>query len=386
MRQQSIPYSRQWVSKDDISKVVKVLKSDYLTQGHEIQLFEESVAKYCNVKYGVAFSSGTAALHGACFAAGISNGDEVITSPLTFAASANCVLYCGGTPVFVDVQNKLPLIDPKEIEKKITKNARAIIPVDYSGLPADYDQINKIAKKNKLIVIADSAHSLGATYKERRVGTLADMTVLSFHPVKTITSGEGGMVVTDNKSFYQRLLMFRTHGIIKNKQMLINKSEGPWFYEMHELGFNYRLTDIHAALGNSQLKRIDFFIRKRRQIAEKYYEAFTKYKNILLFPRTLDMNSAWHLFPIVINTKNYKKDRLKLFNKFHKAGLKVQVHYIPTHLHPYYRKRFGYKRGDFLHSERFYDGEISLPIYPKMTKAEIQKVIRVTESLLKNLK
>ena len=380
-----LPYSRQWIDGRDVAHVIKVLRSDFLTQGEAVIKLEKSVSDYCEVKYSVAFSSGTAALHGACFAAGIGTGDEVITTPLTFAASANCILYMGATPVFADVQKNLPLIDPDEIRQKITKKTRAIIPVDYSGIPVDYDGINKIAKKNKLIVIADSAHSLGATYKGKKIGNLADMTVFSFHPVKTITTGEGGMVVTNNKNFYKRLCLFRTHGITKNPKYLIDKTQGPWFYEMQELGFNYRLTDIQAALGISQMKRINFFIKRRREISQKYMSAFKNYRSIKILQNDSIVKSAWHLFPIIINTKNYRQDRLRLFSDFHQAGLKVQVHYIPIHLHPFYRKRFGYKRGDFPYAERFYDGEISLPIYPKMSNKDIERVIEVTSDLIKDL-
>lgn len=377
----AIPYNRQWISKEDINAVIDVLSSRFLTQGPTVDQFERSLASYCGINYAVAFSSATAALHGACFAAGLKHGDEVITTPLTFAASANCVLYVGATPVFVDIRKDLPLIDPNEIKKKISKRTKAIIPVDYSGLPADYNTINEIARANDLIVIADSAHSLGATYRGKNVGSLADMTVFSFHPVKTITTGEGGMVVTNYKKYYEKLLLFRTHGITKNKSSLKDKSQGDWYYEMQALGYNYRLTDIQAALGISQLKKIEIFIKKRQKISDYYFRYLKQMESIRLFPILKDRTSAWHLFPVNLATKNYRKDRKELYEKFHEAGIHVQVHYIPVHLQPYYKNRFGFHRGDFPRAERYYDGELSLPIFPKMTEIDINKVIKVVRDL-----
>ena len=375
-----IPYSRQTIDAGDIKAVIKVLRSDYLTQGPTISAFEKKVATYCNVKHAVAFSSGTAALHGACFAAKIGVGDEVITTPITFAASANCILYVGGTPVFADIKKEYPLIDPQEIKKRITKNTRAIIPVDYSGMPADYDEINALARKHNLIVIADAAHSLGATYKGKKVGALADMTVLSFHPVKSITTGEGGMVVTNHKNFYERLLLLRNQGITRDKKKLVNKTQGDWFYEMQELGFNYRLTDIQAALGLSQLEKIDKLIAARRNIIHKYDEAFKYLSKIKALDVPNNRTSAWHLYPIQIKAQD--KNRKHIFNKFHQIKIKVQVHYIPIHLHPYYQKEFGYKTGDYPNSEKFYREELSLPVFPKITKYEMQSVISATKKFL----
>lgn len=376
-RRNLIPYGRQSISEEDIRSVVRILRSDFLTQGPIIVEFEKSVTEYCRAKYAVAFSSGTAALHGACFAAGISKGDEVITSPMTFAASANCVLYSGGTPIFADIKKDIPLIDTLEILKKITNKTKAIIPVDYSGIPADYNEINSIAHKHKLIVIADAAHSLGATYKNRKVGTLADMTVFSFHPVKLITTGEGGMVVTDSQKFYDRLLLFRNHGISKNPKLLQKKDVGSWYYEMQELGFNYRLTDIHAALGLSQMKKIERFMVKRQKIASFYLDKFKNVPCITLPKVPKDRTSAWHLFPIRANFSKLKKTKKEMFSFFADKGIKLQVHYIPVHLHPYYKKLFGYKKGDFVNAERFYEEEVSLPLYPGLTGRDVAHVIKI---------
>lgn len=370
-----IPYSRQTIDQTDINAVIKVLKSDFLTQGATIETFENKLVQFCEARYVVVFSSGTAALHAACFAARIRPGDEAITTPMTFAASANCILYCGGVPAFADIKRDLPIIDPLEIKKKINQNTKVIIPVDYSGMPADYDEINRIARKYKLTVISDASHSLGATYKNKKVGTLTDMTVFSFHPVKAITTGEGGAVVTDNKKFYDRLLLFRTHGITKNPTLFINKNIGPWYYEMQELGYNYRLTDFQAVLGISQLKKIDCFIKKRQKIAGDYLKIFQDNKDINTIIIPDDRTSAWHLFPIRLSDQ-LTKHKKELIEKLHEKGIMVQVHYIPIHLHPYYRKKFGYKEGDFPNAEKFYHQEISLPIFPGITNTDIQSVVK----------
>ncbi len=376
-----IPYGKQQIFSDDVEAVVRVLNSDYLTQGPCIEKFEYAIAQYCQVKYAVAFSSGTAALHGACFAAGVGNGDEVITSPLTFAASANCVLYCGGKPVFADIKSDIPLIDPKQIFLKITDRTKAVIPVDYSGMPADYHEINILVRKHKLIVIADAAHSFGATYKDKKVGSLADMTVFSFHPVKLITTGEGGMVVTNNQKFYERLLLFRNHGITKDPRLLKRKSEGPWYYEMQELGFNYRLTDIQAALGLMQLKKINRFLVRRTEIASVYTNFLKNEINIRSLSVSNDRTSAWHLYPIQLQGKlrNLRKD---IVNLLHKRGVMVQIHYIPVHLHPFYHEQFGFKKGDFPNAEAFYEGEISLPIFPKLKTREQFWVLKTLKNVL----
>lgn len=268
VRDTYLPYAQQWVDEEDVGEVVKVLKSDFLTTGPKIEEFEKRFADYVGAKYAVSISNGTAALHAACFAVGINEGDEVITSPITFAASANCVLYQGGKPVFADINPKSYNIDVEDIERKITKKTKAIIPVDFTGQAVDIDGINEIAKKYGLVVIEDAAHSLGAEYKGKKIGSLVDMTTFSFHPVKHITTGEGGMITTNDEKLYNKLKLFRTHGITRDKEILHNKEEGPWFYEQLELGYNYRMTDIQAALGISQLNKINGFLKRRREIAK----------------------------------------------------------------------------------------------------------------------
>ena len=371
MNKRSIPYSTQCIDADDIRSVVRALKSDFLTQGPEVAEFEKKVAKYCGAKYAVAFNSGTSALHGACSAAGIGPGDEAITSPITFVASANCIIYCGGTPVFADIENDgAALISIDQIKMNITSKTKAIIPVDYAGHPCDMDEINKIAKKHGLIVIADAAHSLGALYKGRKVGTLADMTALSFHAVKHITTGEGGMVLTDNKAYYDKLVKFRTHGITRDA-----KGPGAWYYEMQDLGFNYRLTDFQCALGISQLKKLDRFVKIRRRIVDKYNKAFSNIKEFGLPVEKRYTRSSYHLYPIRLGKRSISKRR-QIFEDLRKLGIGVNVHYIPVPLQPYYRNRFGYKKGDFPEAEIFYESEISLPLHQKMTKSEINHVIK----------
>lgn len=260
-----IPYGRQTIEEDDIQAVVDVLRSDYLTTGPKIAEFEKMVADYVGAKYAVAISNGTSALHAACYAAGIKSGDEVITTPLTFAASANCVLYCGGTPVFADVDPKTYNIDPEDIRRKITDKTKAIIAVHLAGQPCDMDEIHKIADEHHLIVIEDGAHALGSVYKGKKVGSLSDMTTFSFHPVKPITTGEGGMIVTDNEDFYQKMILFRSHGITRDEK-LMTRNDGPWFYQQLDLGFNYRITDIQCALGCSQMKKLDRFWHGARKL------------------------------------------------------------------------------------------------------------------------
>ena len=267
-----IPYGRQWIEEDDIQAVIEALKSDFLTTGPRVTQFEKLVAEYTGANYAVAVANGTAALHAACFAAGIGPGDEVITSPITFAASANCVLYCGGIPVFADIDPCTYNIDPNDIRSKITSKTKAIIPVHLAGQPCDMDEIHKIAEQYNLTVIEDGAHALGAEYKGKRIGSLSDMTTFSFHPVKPITTGEGGIITTNDENLYQKLIMFRSHGITRDPALL-QKNEGSWYYEQQSLGYNYRITDIQCALGISQMKKLDRFIKTRRKLAQRYCNA-----------------------------------------------------------------------------------------------------------------
>ena len=380
-----IPYSRQSIDKDDIRAVVEVLKSDYLTCGPKVNEFEDKFKKVVNSKYAVAVSSGTAGLHLACLAAGLKKNDELITSALTFAASANCALYCQAKPVFVDINNQ-GLIDESLIEKKITKKTKIILPVHYSGLSCNLEKIKKTAKKYKLIVIEDATHALGAKYKKSKIGDCyySDMAVFSFHPVKHITTGEGGMITTNNKKFYEKLLMLRSHGITKDcSRFKVQGSRfvGSWYQEMQVLGFNYRLTDIQSALGISQLKKINKFIKRRRQIAKIYNQAFSKIKNIEIIKENKDQFNSYHLYTIRVKDK---KTRFKLFNYLKKKNINCQVHYLPVYLHPYYQE-LGYKKGQCSKAEGFYNRVLSIPLYPDMTNSQVKYVIKNIKNFLSKI-
>ena len=369
-----IPYGRQTIEEDDVQAVVDVLRSDYLTTGPKIAEFEKMVADYVGAKYAVAISNGTSALHAACFAAGIQAGDEVITTPLTFAASSNCVLYCGGTPVFADVDPKTYNIDPEDIRRKITDKTKAIIAVHLAGQPCDMDEIHKIAKEHDLLVIEDGAHALGSVYKGKKIGTLSDMTTFSFHPVKPITTGEGGMIVTDNKEFYQKMMLFRSHGITRDEN-LMTRNDGPWFYQQLDLGYNYRITDIQCALGCSQMKKLDRFLARRKEIVAHYNEAFADCENIVTPYQLPETESGWHLY--IVQVKNC--DRRKVFETLREQGIAVNVHYIPVYMHSYYQEH-GYKDVHCKNAEEVYSHIISLPLYPALTSEQQKFVIgRVRE-------
>lgn len=365
----NIPYGRQSIDEEDIQAVVDVLRSDFLTTGPKVAEFEQSVADYVGAKYAVAISNGTAALHAACFAAGIKAGDEVITTPITFAASANCVLYCGGTPVFADINPITYNIDPDDIRRKITNKTKAIIAVHYTGQPCDMAEIHKIAKEHNLIVIEDAAHALGADYKGKKVGSISDMTTFSFHPVKHITTGEGGMITTDNKELYDKMILFRTHGITRDEEQMV-QNDGPWYYEQIDLGYNYRITDIQCALGISQMKKLDRFIARRREIAECYNEAFKDNDNILIPTQQEGCNNSWHLYVIQV----LGIDRKEVFDKLREAGIGVNVHYIPVYTFPYYQQH-GYESVHCENAENLYRHMISLPMYPDLTEEQQQYVI-----------
>ena len=370
-----IPYGKQTIEQDDIQAVGDVLKSDFLTTGPKIAEFEQTVADYVGAKYAVAISNGTSALHAACFAAGIGPGDEVITTPLTFAASANCVLYCGGTPVFADVDPKTYNIDSEDIRRKITDRTKAIIAVHLAGQPCDMDAIHSLAREYGLIVIEDGAHALGSVYKGKKVGCLSDMTTFSFHPVKPITTGEGGMIVTDNEDFYKKMVLFRSHGITRDDSIM-TRNDGPWFYQQFDLGYNYRITDIQCALGCSQMKKLDRFLAQRKKIVARYNEAFADCDNIITPYQLSDTESGWHLY--IVQVKNC--DRRQVFENMREKGIGVNVHYIPVYMHPYYQEH-GYENVHCTNAEEIYSHIISLPLYPGLTSEQQDYVIDTLKSL-----
>ncbi|TFD95794.1 UDP-4-amino-4,6-dideoxy-N-acetyl-beta-L-altrosamine transaminase [Jeotgalibacillus sp. R-1-5s-1] len=383
-RKEFLPYGRQWIDEDDIKTVIDVLKGDYLTTGPYVQKFEQAIAQYTGAKYAVAFSNGTAALHGACFAAGIEAGDEVITTPLTFAASSNCVLYQGGTPVFADVDPNTYNIDPVEVASLITPKTKAIIPVDFTGQPADYEKLNELAKKHNLVIIEDAAHALGATYKGMKTGSFSDMTMFSFHPVKHITSGEGGVITTNSEEYYRKLEMFRSHGITRNPALLGN-NEGPWHYEMQFLGYNYRMTDIQAALGESQLKKLDHFIDVRKKYALMYTNSFKELDEIITPFQHGDGESSWHLYTIRLNKNVFRTNRKMVFEALIDENIGVNVHYIPVYQHPYY-KELGYPDGLCPVAEEIYESIITLPLFPAMSENDVNDVIAAVKKVIIELR
>lgn len=374
IRNKPLPYARQYVDEEDCLAVNEVLKSEFLTTGPKAREFEEAIAEYVGAKYAVAFSSGTAALHGACHVAGIKKGDEVITTPITFAASSNCVLYMGGTPVFADIDSETFNIDVDEIAKKITENTKAIIPVDFTGQAVDIDAINDLVKGTDIVVIQDSAHSLGTKYKGMPVGSLADMTEFSFHPVKTITTGEGGIITTNNEEYYKKLINFRTHCITRDIDQLENKDGGRWYYEQLDLGFNYRMTDFQAVLGISQLKKIDWFISRRKEIVEKYNEAFSNLDGVILQKNADFSDTSNHLYVIKLDLPKLKVDRRQIFDAFMAESIGVHVHYIPVYWHPYYQK-LGYKKGLCPKAEELYNCMLTVPLFPAMADDDVNDVI-----------
>ena len=380
VRDTYLAYGKQKIDEDDINSVVKVLKGDYLTTGPIVSEFENSVAKYVGTKYAVAVSNGTAALHMACYAAGISEGDEVLVPAITFAASSNCVLYCGGKPVFIDIDPKSYNIDINKIKEKITNKTKAIIPVDFAGQSVDMDLILKIAEEYNLIVIEDAAHALGSEYKNEKVGSKAHMTEFSFHPVKPITTGEGGVVVTNSKELYEKMILFRSHGITRNSE-LMTENQGPWYYEQIDLGYNYRLTDIQSALGLSQIKKLDDFILKRREIVNKYNEAFKELKEIGTPFENEYSKSGYHIYVLLLNLDKLKCGRKEIFEALQAENIGVNVHYLPVYLHPYYKK-LGYKKGECPVAEDIYNRMITIPLFPSMNDKDIKDVIAAVKKVL----
>lgn len=378
VRSNVLPYGHQWIDDEDIASVVEVLKSDWITQGPKVEEFEKKIAEYCGAKYAVAVSSGTAALHAACSVAGISKGDEAITSPITFAATANAVAYCGGKPVFADIREDTLNIDVEEIRKKLSPKTKAILPVDFAGHPAELDEINTIAEERNLIVIEDACHALGAEYRGRKIGSLSNMTILSFHPVKHITTGEGGMILTDNEEFYEKLKVFRHHGIVKD-----DLDEGPWHYEIYDPGHNFRITDLQCALGISQLKKLDRFVNRRRDIAARYNEAFDEVEEIITPTESADFKAAYHIYVIKIRFELLKAGRKEVFEALRAENIGVNVHYMPLHLHPYYQREFGYRKGDYPRAESYYERAITLPIFPKMNDEDIAGVVRAVQKVIR---
>jgi UDP-4-amino-4,6-dideoxy-N-acetyl-beta-L-altrosamine transaminase len=384
-----IPYGRQIIDEDDISAVVKVLQSDYLTQGPEVPAFENAIADYCHVNYGVAFNSATSGLHAACLALGVGPGDVVWTSPITFVASANCARYCGASVDFVDID---PITYNISVERLATKleNAKlknclpkVIIPVHFTGLPADMRAIYELSKTYKFSIIEDASHAIGASYLENKVGScqFSDITVFSFHPVKIITTAEGGIALTNSKDLAGKMRMICSHGITRDDSLYVNKNQGPWYYEQHSLGFNYRMTEIQAALGSSQLKKLDLWVSRRHLLANIYDEKLANLP-LILPKRNPDSHSSLHLYVVQVDNTKISLSRRDLFDQLRLMGIGVNVHYIPVHLQPDY-SQFNFSLGDFPASELYYSRAISLPMYAGLSSEDQAIVIEALSTIFK---
>ena len=374
VREIFLPYGRQYIDDSDQKAVASVLTSDFLTCGPKVPELESSLCEIGQAQYAVALSSGTAALHCACLAAGIGPGDEVITTPITFAASANCILYCGATPVFADIDPLTWEISPADIEKKITPKTKAVLAVDYTGQTCDLAAIKEICQKHKLLLIEDAAHAIGTKYRGQSVGGIADMTTYSFHPVKTVTSGEGGAVLTNSAQLHQKLELAAKHGITHSKDLLSQNADCKWYYEQIALGYNYRITDIQCALLISQLKKLKKFGARRREITQAYNRAFKEIPQIVLQSETPGSDTLRHIYVIRLKTKLLKAGRKEIFDALRAENIGVQVHYIPVYTFPYYKK-LGYSAGLCPQAEALYSEIVTLPLFYSMTDADVRDVI-----------
>ncbi|MDE5866936.1 MAG: UDP-4-amino-4,6-dideoxy-N-acetyl-beta-L-altrosamine transaminase [Lachnospiraceae bacterium] len=380
VRDSKIYYGHQYIDDADIQAVVDVMRSDYLTCGPKITELEQKLCDVTGAKYAVVCSNGTAALHIACLAAGVSAGDEVITTPITFAASANCALYCGARPVFADIDPETYNIDPDSVAKCVTEKSKAVVAVDFTGQSVELDEIMQLCRDKNMVLIEDGAHVIGTKYKGRPNGSIADMTTLSFHPVKTVTGGEGGAVLTNNVEYYQKLLLYRAHGITRDESLLEHPSDGPWYYEQIALGYNYRMTDMQAALIISQLDKLDMFSKRRKEIVVKYNEAFSKISSIIVQKEIAESDTTRHLYILRLKPENLSIDRKKFFEALAAENVCCNVHYIPTYYFPYYEK-MGYKKGICPNAEKLYEEIISLPLYFAMTDEDVESVIAAVRKI-----
>jgi len=383
VRERMLPYGRPEVDEADIQAVVDVLRGDWLTNGPTVLRFEETFAEVVGARFAVAVSSGTAALHGAAWAAGIGPGDEVITSPLTFLASANCILYCGGRPVFADVDPGTLNLDPAAVEAALTPRTKAILPIHFAGLPCDMEAIHAIARARNLVVIEDAAHALGAEIGGRRIGGLSHLTTFSFHPVKHITTGEGGMVTVNEPALADRLRRFRNHGIDREVRQRQATTPTAWRQDMVAFGFNYRLTDLQSALGLSQLRRLDARLQRREEIAGRYHQAFAALPEVTAAPTRPGMRHAWHIYPLRLSLERLRQDREAIFQALRAENIGVSVHYRPVHLHPYYRERLGTGPGQCPAAEAAFERLLTLPLFPGMSDDDVVDVITAVAKVIR---
>ena len=380
VRPKLLPYGHQSVDEEDIRAVVDVLRGDWLTTGPMVAEFEHGFAKTVHAGEAVAVSSGTAALHAAMFALNIGPGDEVIVPAMTFAATANCVVYQGGTPIFADVDPDTLLLNPVQVESRITSRTRAVIAVDYAGQPCDYDALRKVADSHKLVLVADACHAIGGSFRERPVGSLADLSTFSFHPVKHVTTGEGGMITTDDPERARRMRTFRNHGITTDSRQ--REERGSWFYEMTQLGYNYRMTDFQCALGLSQLTKLPPWIARRREIAAAYDRAFADLHEVRPLRVRPEVGHAYHLYVVELQLERLKVDRARIFSALRAENIGVNVHYIPVHLHPFYRQHFGTGPGNFPVAEKAYDRMLTLPLFPAMSDGDAADVVQALTKVI----
>ena len=381
VREGKIYYGRQWIDEADVQAVADVLRSDFITCGPKVDEFEQSLAAYTGAKYAVAVSNGTAALHCACMAAGIGPGDEVITTPITFAASANCALYCGARPVFADIDPDTYNIDPESIRAHITSKTKAVVAVDFTGQAVKNKEIREICNEYGLVFIEDAAHAIATKYNGKQVGSLADMTCFSFHPVKTITGGEGGAITTNDKGYYQKLVLEHTHGITHDESLMEGAPhEGPWYYEQISLGYNYRLTDFQAALISSQMTKLDKFAARRKEIVAQYNKAFAEVEGIIVQKEIPESDTCRHLYIIRLDFNKLSCTRREFFDAMSAENVQCQIHYVPVYWFPYYQ-HLGYKKGLCPNAEKVYQGIMSIPLYPRMTDQDIKDVIHAVKKV-----
>lgn len=384
VRSEKIFYGKQWIDEDDVAAVAETLRSPYITCGPKVTEMEKCLEEYTGAKHAVAVSNGTAALHCACIAAGIGAGDELITTPLTFAASANCALYCGARPVFADVDLETYNIDPASVEERITEKTKAVVAVDFTGQAVDHKAIRAICDKHGLVFIEDAAHAIATKYNGRQVGSLADMTTFSFHPVKTITGGEGGAITTNNEEYYKKLVLAHTHGITHDADLMEEAPhEGPWYYEQIDLGYNFRITDIQAALIVSQMKKLDMFAARRKEIVKKYDEAFKEMPEIIVQKEIPESDTCRHLYIIRLDLDKLTCTRREFFDAMSAENVQCQIHYVPVYWFPYY-KHLGYEKGLCPNAEEIYKGIMSIPLYPKMTDQDVDDVIHAVKKVVEN--
>ena len=381
VRETKLYYGHQYIDEADIQAVVEVLKSDYLTCGPKITELEKKLCSLTGAKYAVVCSNGTAALHLACMAAGVEPGDEVITTPITFAASANCALYCGARPVFADIHENTYNIDPDQVRALTTKKTKAVVAVDFTGQSVELDELLEHCRKNGLVLIEDGAHVIGTKYKGRPNGSIADMTTFSFHPVKTVTGGEGGAVLTNSEEYYQKLLLFRAHGITREEALMEEEPHGGWYYEQLALGYNYRMTDIQAGLIISQLDKLPLFSARRKEIVARYNEAFSDMPQLKVQQEIPESDTTRHLYILRLCPEKLRINRREFFDAMAAENIMCNVHYIPVYYFPHYQ-RLGYEKGLCPRAEKLYEEMLSLPLYYAMSDKDVEDVILAVKKIV----